>query len=144
MNGWQPFKSTGILLYNRYERVALNGQSSKWQNVNAGVLQGSVLGSLFFLTYINDLPQGLHSDVKLFADDNSLLSVIHEADASYSTLNNDLVKIREWAYNWKVSFNPDRKEQSQVVIFSRKTRKGFHPNFYFNDKSIERSVAINI
>ena len=103
-------------LQSRYQRVVLNGQSSKWKNVNAGVPQGSVLGPLFFLIYINDLPQGLHSDVKLFADDTSLFSVIHDVDASSATLNNDLVKIQEWAYNWKMSFNPDKNKQ---VIFSR-------------------------
>ena len=65
-------------LHNRYQRVVvLNGHSSKWQNVNADIPQRSVLGPLF-LIYINDLPQGLHSDVKLFADDTWLFSVIHE------------------------------------------------------------------
>ena len=92
----------------------INLQNGK--NINAGVPQGSVLGPLFFLIYINDLPQGLHSDVKLFADDTSLFSVIHDVDASSATLNNDLVKIQEWAYNWKMSFNPDKNKQ---VIFSR-------------------------
>ena len=105
-------------MHNRYyQRVVLNGQSSKWQNVNTGVPQVSVLGPLFFLIYINDLPQGLHSDVKLFADDTSLFSVIHDVDASSTTLNNDLVKIQEWVYNWKMSFNLDKNKQAQEVIF---------------------------
>ena len=128
-------------MHNRYQRVVRNGQSSKWRNINAGVPQGSVLGLLLFLIYINDLPQGLHSDVKLFADDTSLFSVIHDVDASSATLNNDLVKIQEWAYNWKMSFNPDKNKQAQEVIFSRKLRKVFHPNLSFNDQPIERSVA---
>ena len=71
----------------------------------------------FFLIYINDPPQGLHSDVKLFADDTSLFSVIHDVDASSTTLNNDLVKIQEWVYNWKMSFNLDKNKQAQEVIF---------------------------
>ena len=53
-------------LHSRYQRVVLNGQSSKSQNINAGVPPGSVLGLLFFLIYINDLSQGLHSDVKFY------------------------------------------------------------------------------
>ena len=100
-----------------------------------------VLGPLFFLIYINDLPQGLHSDVKLFADDTSLFSVIYDVDASSAILNNDLVKIQEWAYNWEMSFYPDRNKQAQEVIFSRKLRKVFHPNLSFNDQPTERSVA---
>ena len=55
----------------------LSGQSSSWTNVNAGVTQGSILGALLFLLYINDLPEGLSSNAKLFADDTFLFSVVH-------------------------------------------------------------------
>ena len=103
--------------------------------------KGSVLGPLFLLIYINDLPQGLHSDVKLFIEDTSLFSVIYDVDASSATLNNDLAKIQEWAFNWKMSFYPDRNKQAQEVIFSRKLTRVFHPNLAFNDQPIERSVA---
>ena len=103
-------------MYNRYQRLVLNGQISKWQNVNTGVTQGSVLGPLFFLSNINDLPRGLHSNVKLFADDTSLFSVIHDVDGWSTTLNNDLVKIQEWAYNWKMSLNADKNKQAKEVI----------------------------
>ena len=104
---------------------------------------------LFFLIYINDFPQGLHSYVKLLADNTSLFSVIYDNDASPATLKNDLVKIQKWAYtkiqemglDWKMPFNPDRNKQAQEVIFSSKIRKGFHPNLYFNDQAVERSVA---
>ena len=96
---------------------------------------------LFFLVYINDLPQDLHSDVKLLADDTLLFSVIHDVDNPSATLNNDLVKILEWAYNWEMCSDPYRNKHAQEAIFLRKIRKGFHPNLYFNDHSIERSVA---
>ena len=61
-------------LTDRFQRVLLNGQCSNSQPVLAGVPQGSILGPLFFLIYINDLPDGLKSNVKLFADDTSLSS----------------------------------------------------------------------
>ena len=56
-------------LRNRKQRVTLNGQSSSWTNVNAEGPQGSILGLLLFLIYINDLSDGLSSNVKLFTND---------------------------------------------------------------------------
>ena len=56
-------------LKDRQQQVLLNGQTSSWKNILAGVPQGSVLRSLFFLIYINDLPDGVTSFCKIFADD---------------------------------------------------------------------------
>ena len=82
----------------RNQRVFLNGQSSKWSLVEAGVPQGSILFRLLFLVYINDLPQGLRCNAKLFADDTSLFSTITSPAISSSNLNDDLLKITQWAY----------------------------------------------
>ena len=54
----------------------------------------------FFLIYINDLSQGLLSDVKLFADDTSLFSIVNRAKTSTSSLNRDLLNIQNWACQW--------------------------------------------
>ena len=62
-------------LTNRKQRVVLNGQCSSWVDIRAGVPQGSILGPLLFLIYVNDLPNGLKSGCKLLADDASLFSV---------------------------------------------------------------------
>ena len=58
----------------RQQRLNLNGQTSSWLNVTAGVPQDSVLRLLFFLIYINDLPDEIISSFKIFADDTSLFS----------------------------------------------------------------------
>ena len=58
-------------LSNRFQKVILNGQTSKWLPVKAGVPQGSIVGPLFYLIYINDLSDDLNSTVKLFPDDTS-------------------------------------------------------------------------
>ena len=92
------YKLVESFLDSRHQRVVLNGQSSKWSLVEAGVPQGSILGPLLFLVYINDLPQGLHCNAKLFADDTSLFSIITSPAISSSNLNEDLVKITHWAY----------------------------------------------
>ena len=56
---------------------------------------------LLFLLYINDLPEGLTTSSKLFADDTSLFSVVHDPAASTAFLNDDLLKISRWAYQWR-------------------------------------------
>ena len=90
----------------RFERVLLNRQASSWPPALAGVPQESILGSLFFLIYINDLSHNLSLTVKLFADDASFFSIVHDIDSSTKLLNDDLKTISEWAYQWKMSFNP--------------------------------------
>ena len=75
----------------RHQRVVLNGQSSKWSLVEAGVPQGSILGLLLFLVYRNNLSQGLRCNAKLSADDTSLFSTITSSAISSSNLNEDLL-----------------------------------------------------
>ena len=77
-------------LKNRKQRVTLNGQTSFWTEANTGVPQGSVLGPILLLIYINDLHDRLSSNVKRFAVDTSLFSVVHEIHNSASDLNKDL------------------------------------------------------
>ena len=78
-------------LYYRKQRVT-NGQSSLWANVNAGVSQGSILGPLLLLIYINGFLDGLSSNAKLFADDISLFSIVHDINTSAIELNSNLKK----------------------------------------------------
>ena len=70
------YNSLQSFLNNRHKRVPLNGQSSKWSLLEAGVLQDSILRPLHFLIYINDLPQGRCCNVKLFTEGTSLFSTI--------------------------------------------------------------------
>ena len=94
-------------LYNRKQRVVLNGQTSDWRKINSGVPQESVLGPLLFLIFINDLPDGIASLCKIFANDTSLFSKVYDIDISAKELNSDLEKIGKWAFQWKMQFNPD-------------------------------------
>ena len=81
--------------------------------------------------YINDLSCGLSSTNKIFADDTSLFSVVHDVTQSTNELDDDLEKISDWIYQWKISFNADKSKQAQEVIFSRKTQRLYHPPFFF-------------
>ena len=93
-----------IFLYQRKQRVVLNGQHFSWTNTEVGVPQGSILGSLFFLVYINDLSDCLTSNPKSIADDTSLFSVIHNINSPANDLNGDLTKISYWAFQSKMKF----------------------------------------
>ena len=99
---------------------------SSWADVSAGVPQGSILEPLLFLIYINDLSDGLKSECKLFADGTSLFSVVHDINTSASDLNTDLETIGNWAFQWKMNFNPDPNKQAQEIIFSRKKTASLH------------------
>ena len=101
----------------RKQRVVLNGIESPWEPILAGVPQGSVLGPLRFLVYINDLTQNISANMKLFADDSSLFLEITDANTDHKTLMDDLDKITAWANLWKMKFNPDISKQAIEVIF---------------------------
>ena len=133
------FKLLGNYLSGRFQRILLNGQTSSWRPILAGVPQGSVLGPLLFLIYINDLPDELKSNAKLFADDTSLFAIVNDKNESANILNNDLKLISKWAYDLKMLFNPDPSKPAQEVLFTRKKQIQNHPAISLNNIQIERT-----
>ena len=105
----------------------------------AGFPQGSVMGPLLFLIYINGLPEGLESTFKLFADDRSLFSTVYDSNMSADQLDKDLKNVSVWAYKWKMIFNSDLFKQAQEVIFSRKSKKISYPTTTFNTVPVART-----
>ena len=136
-----PLEFIQSFLSHRFQRVVLNGQSSTWLPVTASVFQGSILGPLLFLIYINDLSNNLSSTAKLFSDDTSIFSVVNDVTLSQFHLNSDLKKISERTYQWKMAFNPDISKQAQEVIFSRKAVKASHRAVFFNDIPVARCLT---
>ena len=108
-----------------------------WRKVNSGLPQGSVLGPLLFLIFINDLPDGIRS-CKIFANDTSLFSKVYDIDTSAKVLNSDLEKIGKWAFLWKMQFNIDPNKQANEVTFSTKTENSSHPPVAFNNRVIKK------
>ena len=96
--------------------------------VKAAVPQGSILGPLLFLIYLNNLSADIKSTVKLFSNDKSLLSIVHYPK--------DLQNVSEWVYQWKMSFNSDQNKQAQEVIFCRKIIKLSHPQISPNNMPV--------
>ena len=94
-----------------------------------------------FLIYINDLSNEVPSNCKLFADDTFLFSVVNDIQSSAATLRNDLTVKSNWAFQWKMIFNPDLTRQAQEMILSRKTKKLRHPCLSFNDILLKNSIS---
>ena len=124
-------------LCNRKQRVVLNGSCSDFFTIESGVPQGSVLDPLLFLIYINDLETNIKSNIKFFADDTMLFSIVNDPLISAIDLNHDLNVIQQWAHQWKMEFNPDRTKQATEVLFSCKKCKPFHPQLAFNGAPVK-------
>ena len=84
-------------LYNRKQRVNIDGYFSRWKIVNAGVPQGSTLGSFLFLLFINDIENEVLNNIKMFADDTSLYCVVEDQTSAAESLNEDLECIYQWS-----------------------------------------------
>jgi hypothetical protein len=91
----------------RLQRVQVHGCLSSWEEVTSGVPQGSVLGPLLFLLYVNDIPAQLDCDVLLFADDLKIWRTIKSSEDSVA-LQRDLNKLQDWSETWLLSFNASK------------------------------------
>ena len=111
-------------LKNRKQRVALNGVYSEWRMVKAGVPQGSILGPLLFLIYINDIVDVIGANIRLFADDTCLYLIVEDPMLAANILNTDMITIKNWATKWLVNFNPNK---TNSMIISKKINKPVHP-----------------
>ena len=93
--------------YSDSEEVVIDGTKSTPSPVSPGVPQGTVLGPLLFLAYINDMPEGIQSTVKLFADDSPLYRKI-SSKRDCIELQQDLDRLQEWAQKWQMAFNAEK------------------------------------
>ena len=125
-------------LNNRKQRVVLPGVASNWLFLKAGVPQGSILGPLLFVLYINDIVDDIQSTIRLFADDTSLYVIVDDPPTAAGQLNSDLAKIHSWAKKWLVTFNPSKSES---VVFSRKRNKPNHPPLSMNQELINEVTS---
>ena len=101
-------------LGNRRQKVVVEGEESDPVPVTSGVLQGSVLGPILFLVYINDLPDDVVSRVRLFADDTAIyLTLENKSDSD--KLQRDLDRLQTWEARWDMEFNPSKCQVVRVT-----------------------------
>ena len=109
-------------LADRQQCVVVNGQKSAWTPVLSGVPQGSVLGPILFVIYINDLPEESTSDIQLFADDTKVYRTIRTPEDCLQ-LQRDLDNLQAWATRWQMKFHP---QKCKVMRIGRG-----HPDFTY-------------
>ena len=116
-------------LSDRQQRVCINGCHSNWGSVTSGIPQGSVLGPILFVIYINDLPEMVNnSTVYLFADDTKIFKEI-SCFADIDDVQEDLTALQEWSDKWLLRFHPDKC----VALSLGKTKEDAHQYFLTKD-----------
>ena len=120
-------------LDDRKQRVVIRSCMSSFKRVNAGVPQGSVLGPLLFLIFVNDISDSLLSLTRLFADDSSLLCSAASIPDTEGIINHDLRILVAWANQWFIKFN---QLKTEAILFTLKQFENF-PNLIFNGTQIQ-------
>ena len=120
-------------LSNRSQRVQVDGVLSQPAKVTSGVPQGTVLGPLLFLFYINDLPKYVSpgTEVRLFADDSALYRKI-DSPNDHLQLQADLMNLQDWESDWSMQFHPDK---CQLLRISTKRDPSLY-DYYINRQLI--------
>lgn len=122
-------------LDSRVQQVVVDGETSQSANIFAGVPQGSILGPLLFLIYINDLVENLLCNVFLYADDTFLLDIFSDPVSSSIRINTDLNTMLNWGTIWKMIFSPPK---TSYMIVSKKTHHIQYPDLTFNGSVLQR------
>ena len=126
-------------LNNRKQRVVINGQCSSWGSVLAGVPQGSVLGPLMFLIYINDITdEAKSSEIRLFADDTILYILVDNPITTAAALNDDLKRISTWASKWLVKFSAPK---TKSMYISKKKQQAIKPPLTMSGTVLEEVTS---
>ena len=121
-------------LKDRFQRVIINGQVSDWVKLLCGVPQGSVLGPLLFLVFINDVARSVNNcNIRMFADDTCLFVTVDNREDAATLINEDMVRISNWSEQWLVDFSPAKTKE---MIITNKGHLEEHPQIVFNNHVI--------
>ena len=122
-------------LQDRSQYVEINGEKSQWQPVTSGIPQGSVLGSLLFLIYINDLPKHVNSKIYMYADDTKIYREIREKN-DQEILQKDLDSLKAWSDEWLLKFHPNK---CYSITIGKKEDKDH--TYHISDKGTKYNMA---
>lgn len=144
--GGKVLEWIGQFLMKRRQRVSVAGVLSEWEDVLSGVPQGSVLGPLLFVCYINDMPDNIASFLYMYADDTKLFNSSN-CEADRLQIQHDLDRLRAWARDWQLNFNIEKCKvmhmgatRTEVVKYSMETKGGGRS--YLEETSLEKDLGI--
>ena len=127
-------------LSNRKQRVVINGKASSWTNVTSGVPQGSVLGPVLFLVYIDDIDVGVTGIISKFADDTKIANSV-VSQVQKNEMQNNLDKLSEWGKTWQMSFNENKCKVMHLGYRNDKAK------YILNDiqlKSVDNQIDLGV
>lgn len=99
----------------RKQRVVVRGTCSEWAPVVSGTPQGTILGPILFVSYINDIADCVSSNIKLYADDTKIYRELRNPTSDIQTLQSDLDSLGHWANTWQLHFNEEKCEAMRIT-----------------------------
>ena len=127
--GWMTSFLTG-----RVQKASINNNHSKWKQVESGITQGSVLGPILFVIYINDLPDIVSSKALLFADDTKIYRVITRED-DHKELHKELNLLSDWSETWLLKFHQDKCKHMKITCNKKKEN---NPSYDLHNEKIRK------
>ena len=121
-------------LENRRQRVVIGGKSSEYLPLYAGVPQGSILGPLLFLIFINDMPSVTNLECHQYADDTTYLCHVSNPVTAVNQINSQLILLSEWASRWKITFNANK---TYFMYITKKARRPLLSPIFLNNHIIQ-------
>ncbi|MBY0581224.1 MAG: hypothetical protein K2P53_06055 [Rickettsiales bacterium] len=136
----QLFHWISAWLTKRKQRVVIGEQTSEWKRVTSGVPQGSVLGPLLFVLFVNDYPDDISNYTKLYADDSKIIGIINinQSSSDYQKLQTDIDSAVNWSHNWLMHFNI---EKCKVMHVGCRKNKSTHIYTMADINGIRRNLS---
>ena len=129
-------------LSDRQQRVVINGKESAWHKVHSGVPQGSVLGPILFIIYINDIDEGVTCKISKFADDTKITSKVTSV-SQWRELQCDLDKLTSWAETWQMKFNIEKCKVLHIGNDNAKARYEMN-NVQLSSTEKEKDLGVTV
>ena len=138
-------------LSSRTQTVVVNSAESKEAPVTSGIPQGSVLGPLLFVLYINDLPSVVMNPIRLFADDTKIFTR-SEIDGATDSLQDDLTSLQDWSTKWCLRFHPEKchvvklgnRKSEALYTMTGTNAAGEEIDIILTESEVEKDLGVNI